>query len=92
MTKVLITAQVENLVEWEAGFRTHGDLIRSQTVTKPVHFATNEGNEVAVCIEPDNLDTCLEVLNSPATAEAMASDGVNRETVKIFILDKELVV
>lgn len=45
MPKVLIVAQVENPVKWEAGFRTHGDLFRSQTVTKPVNFGTIEGNQ-----------------------------------------------
>ena len=29
---------------------------------------------------------------SPETAEAMAFDGVKRETVKVFVLDKEFVV
>jgi hypothetical protein len=28
-------------------------------------------------------------LDSPATAEAMAFDGVKRDTFKIFVLDKE---
>jgi len=31
----------------------------------------------------------FEVLESKATAEAMAQDGVKRETVKTFVLDKE---
>jgi hypothetical protein len=29
-------------------------------------------------------------MNSPETAEAMAFDGVKRDTVQIFVLDKEL--
>jgi len=29
------------------------------------------------------------VLEPPATAEAMASDGVERETVKVYVLDQE---
>ena len=74
---------------WEEGFRTHGDLFRSQTVTKSINFATIEGNEVAICIEPDDLDTFMQILDSPATAEAMEFDGVKRETVKVFVLDKE---
>jgi len=89
MPRVVITAQVEDGVKWERGFRTHGDLFRSQTVTKPIDFATIEGNQIAVCVEPDNLDTFMKNLDSPATAEAMASDGVKRETVKVFVLDKE---
>ncbi len=48
-----------------------------------------ERNEVALLAETDNLDVFLEVLGSPATAEAMALDGVNRDTVKLFALDEE---
>ena len=81
-----------DLVKWEEGFRTHGDLFRSQTVSGPVGIATNEGNEVAVCFDPANLDTFMEILNSPATADAMDVDGVNRDTVKVFVLVKEFVV
>ena len=92
MPKVVVTAQVEDPVRWEEGFRTHGDLFRSQTVTKPINFAMIEGNEVAVCLEPDDLDTCMEILDSPATAQAMEFDGVKRETVKVFVLDKEFQV
>ena len=90
MPKVVITAQVEDLVKWEQGFRTHGSLFKSQTVTKPIDFATIAGNEVAVCAEPDDLATFMKIMDSPAVAEAMAFDGVKRETVKIFVLDKQL--
>ncbi len=34
----------------------------------------------------------MKGMDSPATAEAMASDGVKRETVKVFVLDKEFKV
>ena len=43
-------------------------------------------------MEPDDLDTFMTILDSPATAEAMAADGVQRETVKVFVLDKEFQV
>ena len=92
MARVVVTAQVDDAVKWEKSFRTHGDLFRSQTVTKPINFATIEGNMVAVCAEPDNLDTFMKILNSSATADAMATDGVKRETVKVFVLDKEFKV
>ena len=92
MARVVVTAQVEDAVKWEKSFRTHGDLFRSQTVTKPINFATIEGNMVAVCAEPDNLDTFMKILNSAATADAMTADGVKRETVKVFVLDKEFKV
>ncbi len=92
MPKVVITAEVEDLVKWEKGFRTHGNIFKSQTVTKPIDFATIAGNQVAVCAEADDLATFMKIMNSPVVAEAMASDGVKRETVQIFVLDKELKV
>ena len=88
MTKVIAVIEVEDAAKWEEGFRTHGDLFASQTVTT-CHYGMNEGNEVAIHFEVDDLDTYMRVLDSPATAEAMAFDGVNRETVKIFVLDRQ---
>lgn len=87
MAKIVIVAQVEDPVKWEKGFRTHGDLFKSQTITKPVGIGI-EGNQVAVCFEPEDLAVCLKGFESEATAEAMKFDGVLRETVKIFVLDK----
>ena len=92
MPKVIVTAQVEDPVKWEEGFRTHAELFRSMTVTRPVNFSTIEGNEVAVYSEPDDLKTFMDVMDSPATAEAMEFDGVKRDTVRVFVLDKEFKV
>ncbi len=75
MPKVVVTAQVEDPVKWEKNFRTHGSLFKSQSVTKPIGFATIEGNHVAVCLEPDDLDTCMKILDSPSTVVAMTFDG-----------------
>ena len=92
MAKVIITADVEDSAKWEEGFRSHVDLFRSMTVSKPIQMSTNENNEIALCIEPDDLEKYLEILDSEATTEAMANDGVKRETVRVYVLDKELVV
>ena len=88
MPKVIVTAQVQDPVKWEAGFRTHGDLFRTYT-RAPIHF-TIAGNEVTICMEPDNLDTFRRAMESQATVDAMASDGVKRETVKTLVLDREM--
>ena len=88
----MVTAQVQELVKWEEGVRTHGDLFRSQTVSGPIGIATNESNEVAVCFDASDLDRFLQGMDSQQTTEAMAADGIKRETVKIFVLDKEFVV
>ena len=89
MSKVIITAQVNDSASWEAGFRTHLGLFNDYTATA-VHFAATDDNEVAILWEIADIDRFLEVLDSPETAEAMAADGVNRDTVKIYLLDKEI--
>ncbi len=92
MPKVIVTAQVQDPVKWEEGFRTHGDLFRSETVHRPIDFSIIQGDEVAVCFQPDDLDAFLMGMDSPETAEGMEFDGVKRETVKDYVLDKEFQV
>ena len=89
MPKVVITAEVEDTAKWEQGFHSHGDLFRSQTITTPISMAIREGNEVAICAEPADLGTFMEILESPVTAEAMGHDGVRRDTVKVYVMDRE---
>ena len=88
MAKVVVTAQVKDLKKWEEGFRTHGDLFKRQRLTKPIDYGTGDGNYVAVCFETSDLDNLQSVLGSQETADAMEFDGVLRDTVKMFVLDK----
>ena len=88
MARVIITAKVEDSAKWEEGFRTHGELLKSMTSTV-TYFTISEDNELTLYAEPDEVDKFLEVMDSPATQEAMAYDGVLRDTVKIAVLDKE---
>ncbi len=88
MPRVIFTAQVEDSAKWENGYRTHGELLKSMTMPAAYYTTTNE-NEIAIYAEPVNLDKFFEVFKSPATVEAMAFDGVKRETVKLYVLDKE---
>ena len=89
MPKVIATAQVEDAAKWEQGFRTHGELFKSMTVNKPIHFNVTPQNEIVICFEPDDLDKYMEVIDSRATEEAMEFDGVNRDTVQIVPLVNE---
>ena len=91
MPRVIVTAEVEDLAKWEKGFRTHGDLFRKMGISR-MEYAMNSGNQIAVCGETTDLDAYMKVFQSPATAEAMAFDGIKRETVKAFVLDKDLKV
>lgn len=88
MARVIVTAQVEDSTAWEKGFRTHGELFKEYTATA-IHFAATEDNEVAIVWKLDDLDKFLGLVESPATVEAMEFDGVKRDTVKIFVLDKD---
>jgi hypothetical protein len=91
MPRVLITAEVNDLRAWESGFQTHGDLFKQMGVTT-MEYATVAPNRVAVLGETTDLDAYLKILNSPATADAMAGDGVKRETVQMFVFDKSVKV
>ena len=43
-----------------------------------------------VAFKPENVQTFLQALQDQATADAMKADGVKRETVNVFVLDKQL--
>ena len=88
MAKIIFTSQVEDSAKWAEGFLTHGDLFREMTITAIEYTATKE-NDVAIYFEVDDPEKYFEIMDSPATAEAMAFDGVKRETFKVFVLDKE---
>ena len=90
MTKVIITAEVVDSAKWEAGFRSHVDLFHKMSIHSPIAISTNDNNEIAICAEPDDLDTYMSILNSPVTAEAMGHDGVKKDTVKVYVMDKSL--
>lgn len=87
MPTVIVTAQCENSAKWEEGFRTHGGLFRDMTVTN-IQFTATDENEIAIRFDVDNLDTYFELFEQPITAESMKIDGVKRDTVKVFVLDK----
>jgi hypothetical protein len=89
VSKAIVTAQVEDSANWENDFRSHVGLFRTYTATA-INFSATDDNEVAILWEVANLDKFLEQLDSPETAEAMAQDGVNRESVKVYVLDKEI--
>jgi len=90
MTRIVLTAEVEDAGKWEAAFRTHADIFRTQTIESPMRFTVNDSNQVAIYAKVDDIDKFMDILNSPVTYDAMANDGVKRETVKVFALDKKL--
>ena len=89
MSRAIVTAQVEDSAKWENDFRSHAGLFRSYTATA-IQFSATDDNEIAILWEVADTDKFLEQLDSPETAAAMAQDGVNQESVKVYVLDKEI--
>ena len=93
MSKILVIAQCKGQAKWEAGFRTHADLFRnSYAVSKPVSYGVGEDDYVAACFETSDFAKAMSAISSPETAKAMEFDGILRDTMKVFVLDKELEV
>ena len=51
-------------------------------------LSTTEENEVALCFDVDDVDGWWAMQERPEIAEAMEQDGVLRDSVKIFVLDR----
>jgi hypothetical protein len=90
MAKVMVIAQCEDPKKWETEFKTHGELFKAYT-SPTVNYGL-AGDWVCVYFEPTDLDACMKMVNSPDTQTAMAQDGIKGETVKIFVLDKNIAV
>jgi hypothetical protein len=93
MTKIVVLAKCKDQAKWEAGFRTHADFFKTAYgVSKPVSYGMGEDDYVGACLETDDLPKAMAAISSPETASAMESDGLLRETVKVFVFDKELTI
>ena len=92
MTRIVVAAIAKDVVKWEEGYRSHAPMLRElMGVTKRVQFTTHaETNEICINAEPDDLEHYLGMAQSPEIAEAMEKNGVIRDTVKFYILDKTI--
>jgi hypothetical protein len=93
MSKILVTAKCKDQAKWEAGFRSHADFFRTEYgISKPIDYGLGEDNYVGTCFETGDVAKFLSAIALPETAEAMESDGLYRDTVKVFVLEKQLAV
>lgn len=51
-----------------------------------------EDNYVGTCFETDDLPRFLGAMGPVETAAAMEGEGLDRDTVRVLVLDKELAV
>tara|TARA_B100001029_G_scaffold172807_1_gene170960 strand:- start:743 stop:1018 length:276 start_codon:yes stop_codon:yes gene_type:complete len=89
MTKVMVSAKVEDIERWKNGFATHSELFKTQGVTV-AYYGAGDNNKGAACFETSDLNAFMEILESSETAEAMTRDGIIEGTVEVFVLDSTL--
>jgi hypothetical protein len=87
MTMVVLTADVEDGANWEREYRTHGELFKAAGIGT-VHYTVGADNHIVMCTDVDDVDAYMEFIGSESTQDAMKNDGVKRDTVKVFPLDK----
>jgi hypothetical protein len=89
MSGVVVTAHIKDSAKWEKGFRAHGELFRRNNISL-IHYTITKSNDVVMYSETDDVDAYLNFVRSPDVVRAMADDGVEGDTVKVFALEKEL--
>ena len=72
-------------------FKTHGELFKSQGVSIAYMGAT-DNNSVLAIFETDNLDKFNEIFTSEETAKAMSNDGIEEDSVEMFVITDQLVI
>ena len=55
-------------------------------------MGTTENNSVLSVFETDDLEKFNEIFHSDDTAKAMLNDGIEKESVEIFIITDQLVI
>jgi hypothetical protein len=88
---VVLTAHVKDPARWEKGFRSHGDLLKNSP-THLLHYTITKSNDIVMYSETENVEEYMKFLRSPEVEKAMTEDGVERDTLKIYALDKEFEV
>jgi hypothetical protein len=87
---MIITARVKDPTRWEQSFRSHRDLLRQGHITV-VHYTITKNNDVVMYSESeDDPEQAMQFMQSAETARAMEEDGVDRSTVKVYPLDRDL--
>ena len=87
MTQVILTADVEDAARWEAAYRTHGDLFEEAGLGA-INYTVGPDNHVVMCTDVADVGAYMDFIKSASTQEAMKGDGVKRDTVKVFVLEK----
>ena len=91
MPLVGVRAKVKSSDKWKEEFKTHGELFKSQGVSIAYMGAT-DNNSVLAIFETDDLDKFNEIFTSEETAKAMSNDGIEEDSVEMFVITDQLVI
>jgi hypothetical protein len=89
MSGIVVTAHVKDSAKWERGFRSHQELFKRSHISL-INYTITKDNDVIMYSETDDVDAYRRFVESPDVAKAMEEDGVDRSTVKVYPLDKQL--
>ena len=70
-------------------FKTHGELFKSQGVSI-AYMGVTDNNSVLAIFETDDLDKFNDIFTSEETAKAMSNDGIEEDSVEMFIITDQL--
>ena len=91
MPLVGVRAKVKDTEHWKEQFKTHGELFKKQGVSI-AYMGTTDTNSVLGIFETDDLDLFTELFNSKDTEEAMSNDGIEDDSVEMFVISDQLVI
>ena len=89
MSSVILTAHVKDAAKWEKNFLGHADLFRRNNISL-INYTITKDNDVVMYSETNDVKSYMNFVQSPEVAKAMEEDGVDRSTVKVYPLDKQL--
>jgi hypothetical protein len=88
MPLVILTADVKDGKAWERAYRSHGDLFKAAGIGA-VNYTVGDDGHVVMCTDTDDVEGYMSFIKSKSTQDAMKNDGVTRDTVKVFVLEKK---
>ena len=88
MPRIVTMMRVEDLDAWLERVPSRGEVYRLLT-EHPVDYGTTDEGEIVLSFEVDDLEVFFRAIRSQAFMEALAVDGIRRETAKIHVLDRK---
>jgi hypothetical protein len=90
MAGVVVTVHVKDAARWEKAFLTHADLFKRNKISA-IHYTVTGDNDVVMYWDTDDIVAYRSFVQAPDVVRAMEEDGVDRSTLKVYELEKDMV-